>query len=189
MNLEAIKASLQGKKTYLAAGMGVLYIAGVFLGLWEWDERVLGVFGLGGLAFLRMAVPKAHGTNGTDGTDGKATWNGLVAPVLLVIALGAAGCGTITKDGPYNGDQILFRADQSITTTYEALHAFVLWEYQNREGLSKWPEIRRAADHVREHAEDWIESATVAREQYAVYRSNETRKALADSVDALKTGA
>ena len=144
MNVESIMTQFQGKKTYSAAGLGVLYIAGVSLGLCEWDERVIGVFGLSGLAFLRMAVPKTNGTNGTNGTDGagqdggkRAALNGLVAPVLLLIALGAAGCGTLSKDGPYHGEEILFRADQSITTTYTALNGFVLWEYQNRQVLSK----------------------------------------------------
>lgn len=190
MNLDSIKASLQGKKTYLAAGMGVLYIAGVFLGLWEWDERVLGVFGLGGLAFLRMAVPKANGTNGTNGTDGvKAGLNVLMAPLVLTLALMGAGCGTLSKDGPYQGDEILYRADQSITVTYELLNGFVLWEYENRQALSQWPEIRRAADVVRRHAEEWIDATTVAREQYAAFRTEQTRNALLDALTALKRSA
>jgi hypothetical protein len=191
MNIDTIRTSLQGKKTYIAAGMGVIYIAGVFLGLWDWDERVLGVFGLSGLAFLRAAVPaqKAEGTRQNE-EAGKAAINGLFAPLLLVALLaGVSGCGTLSKDGVYQGDDVLFRADQSITATYDGLHAFVSWEYQNREVLSKWPEIRQAADYVRANAEVWINSATIAREQYAAFRSDQTRNALVDALSALRRSA
>ena len=112
----------------------------------------------------------------------------ILAP-LLIAALFATGCGTLDPAGPYDGDQILFRADQSISATYDTLHVFVSWEYLHRDTLAKWPEIRQAADYVRAHAEDWVNAATYAREQYAVYRSPETRSSLTAAITELKKSA
>jgi hypothetical protein len=47
---------LKGKKTYYCAAVGVLYIGGACLGFYDLDEKVLGIFGLGSLAFLRSAI-------------------------------------------------------------------------------------------------------------------------------------
>jgi hypothetical protein len=50
---------LQGRKTYLAVAIGALYLAGVWAGCWEFDEKILSAVGLGGLAFLRAAMAKS----------------------------------------------------------------------------------------------------------------------------------
>jgi len=80
-----IKEALQGKKTYFVVAIGLLYVAGVWLGFWEWDERVLAVLGLGSLAFLRAAVKGAN-----------------KVPLLLVAAVAIAagpGCATTNQAG------------------------------------------------------------------------------------------
>jgi hypothetical protein len=70
--------SLRGRKTYIAAGMGLLYIVGCAIGLWQWDEKVIAALGLSGLAFLRAGV------------------NNTLAPVLAIslILATATGCRT-----------------------------------------------------------------------------------------------
>jgi hypothetical protein len=65
----------------------------------------------------------------------------------------------------------------------------VKWEFQNRDVLSKWPEIRQAAEYVRDNAESWIDAATIAREEYAAFRSEQSRGALLDALAALKRSA
>lgn len=188
MNFQAIQKSLQGKKTYIATGFGILYLIGVFLGLWEWSESVLAVFGLSGLAFLRSAVPKAAPTTTTTAST-STTPIPPITPILLLALILTTGCTTLEQPGPYNGDQILYRADHSITATYATLDAFVTWEYEHRATLAQWPEIRQAAEFIRTHARDWIDLATAARDKYAAYRSPETRAALADALTSLKTSA
>ena len=54
----SVSELLQGKKTYIAAAIGLAYMVGVWLKLWDYDERVLAVLGMSGLAFLRAAVQK-----------------------------------------------------------------------------------------------------------------------------------
>ena len=67
---------LKGKKTYFAAAIGLLYLAGVYLGFWSFDEKILAFFGLSALAFLRYGL-------------GKTTLPLLLLPLLLV-----TGCQT-----------------------------------------------------------------------------------------------
>jgi hypothetical protein len=47
---------LKGKRTYGLAAIGLLYVGGVYLGWWSWDEKVLAGLGLGALATLRSAI-------------------------------------------------------------------------------------------------------------------------------------
>lgn len=79
--MEKLSEILKGKKTYLAALIGLLYLAGVWAGAWVWDERVLAAVGLSGLAFLRAAAKKDPPN---------------ITPILLCIGLilGSAGCTT-----------------------------------------------------------------------------------------------
>lgn len=56
--MDKLKDAVSGKKTYLAVAIGGLYLIGCWAGVWEFDEKVLAGVGLGGLAFLRMAVTK-----------------------------------------------------------------------------------------------------------------------------------
>jgi hypothetical protein len=49
---------LRGKKTYFAAAIAALYLAGVYLEFWTFDEKVLAAIGITALATLRSAIPK-----------------------------------------------------------------------------------------------------------------------------------
>lgn len=56
---------LKGKRTYYCALVGILYAGGALLGFYELDEKILAVLGCGGLAFLRMAMPRTGQTSTT----------------------------------------------------------------------------------------------------------------------------
>ncbi len=56
--MDKIKAVLSGKKTYAAVVVGAVYLLGVWLGFWPFNQAILDAVGLGGLSFLRMAVTK-----------------------------------------------------------------------------------------------------------------------------------
>lgn len=56
-------AFLQGKKTYICAAMGLLYLAGAGAGLWQFDSHVLMALGFGGMAALRAAIGKMTGAD------------------------------------------------------------------------------------------------------------------------------
>jgi hypothetical protein len=107
---------------------------------------------------------------------------------LLLGAAAFSGCATkLSPNGPYAGDTVLYNADKAIVESYDTLHLFVKWEWQNRETLSKWPEIKQGADYVRQNAERWISSATGLRDAYAAAPSSESRAALEKSLGVLRT--
>jgi hypothetical protein len=54
-----LREFLKGRKTYLTIIIGLLYLAGVWAGIYEFDEKVLAVLGLSALAFLRAGLGKS----------------------------------------------------------------------------------------------------------------------------------
>ena len=107
--------------------------------------------------------------------------------LVLAVALLCGACRTLDKTGPYKGDQTLYSADLTITTSYQLFDTFVNWEYTNRAALASKPEIRAAADKVRTNAKSWIGSAIVLREVYALDPTAANRDKLLTSVTILQT--
>jgi hypothetical protein len=106
--------------------------------------------------------------------------------LALFVAFAAPGCRTLSPDGPYAGDEILYSADETIVASYDLLHTFVKWEYENRAALASKPEIKRAADHVRANAQQWIASAIALREAYALSPTAESRRSLKGALAVLR---
>ncbi len=89
---------------------------------------------------------------------------------ILFALLLVAGCATRLENtperpSPYNGDKVLFRADQTILTSYKLLNDFVTWE-KNFRPLINDVKVKHAADRVRLHAKDWIASVIRCRDAY-----------------------
>jgi hypothetical protein len=105
-------------------------------------------------------------------------------PLLALLVL-LAGCAKLDPSGPYHGDRVLYNADNAIVTANAVFVSFMKWEYDNRETLAKWPEIRKTADRVRANNRDWLETAIKARNNYKVIRNTTTENALTDAVKVL----
>lgn len=63
--LREFRQALAGKKTYGVVAFGLLYLLGCWAGWFEFDSKVLGAVGLGGLWTLaarvaRLGAPKAE---------------------------------------------------------------------------------------------------------------------------------
>lgn len=91
-------------------------------------------------------------------------------PVLFLL-LALAGCATHLENtpdrpSPYMGDAFLYRADQTILTSYGLLHEFVLWE-KNFRPLINDLHVKHFADNVRLHSKQWIATAQRMRAAYA----------------------
>lgn len=118
--------------------------------------------------------------------------------IFLLFTVGCARLspGTAANPSPYGGvsasgelktpDRILYDADFAIATAYDALHAFVKWEYDNRQALVGTPEIKQAADKIRAGAPAWFRSAVAVRDAYAVNPSADNRTALQRALDTLQ---
>lgn len=59
-NLNQLLDWLDGRKTYLIAFLGALYVIGSGMGLWPEDERILSLFGFGAAVALRAGVKKGN---------------------------------------------------------------------------------------------------------------------------------
>lgn len=107
--------------------------------------------------------------------------------MMLVAMLGLlTGCGTLNPAGVYNDDKVLYNADMTIATSYEGIHAFVLWEYNNRAALAAKPEIKAAADKMRIGAPLWFASAFALRDAYAATPNTGTQAALGTALSVLR---
>lgn len=114
--------------------------------------------------------------------------------LLFACVLALTGCQTPELDpGVYDGDKILFTADQAIGQGFDTLSSFVTWEYNNRATLRQWPDVKKAADFVRANVKAWREAALTARDAYAgnptEANRSELQKAIAVVRAALMTAA
>jgi len=103
-----------------------------------------------------------------------------VFAICMTLAEGMlCGCKTrLAEPSPYAGDESLYLADQAIVAAADALDQFTRWEYEHRQALAPWPEIRRTADYIRANARSWIESAMAIRSAYAAAPTDQNRAAL-----------
>lgn len=124
----------------------------------------------------------------------------LLAFVGLGVPASFTGCASgLEKPGAYNGDLALYNADLATKTAYDALNAFVSWEYANRASLfAKNPQIKRSADGIRANAPGWFAREAALRAAYIALPSDANlsslkgilaviQAALADASQHLKT--
>lgn len=109
-----------------------------------------------------------------------------VISAFFVLQTGCASKGDLDKTGVYQGDSFAYNADKTITESYAAFDAFVKWEYAHRAVLSRWPEIKKAADNVRANSKDWIDGAITIRETYRSFPTEENRKSLQGALTILR---
>lgn len=123
-----------------------------------------------------------------------------IATVALCVVgfVGCSGCGALnpgTPDAPSPyvtttgeaPDRVLYNADFGIAVAYDALHAFVKFEFDNRAAMAGTPAIKAAADKIRAGAPGWFKSAVAVRDAYASNPNAENRSALQQALDVLQT--
>lgn len=107
-------------------------------------------------------------------------------PILSLFLL--CGCAhRLAPEGVYRGDTVLFDADETLTTGWDLLEAFVKWEHDFRPMLAAAPEVKEAADNIRLHAKEWFKTGFALRDAYAATPSDGTRNALTVSLSVIKT--
>ena len=128
-------------------------------------------------------VRNQEATPAPENKGGGAGAAGLMAGMLLACgALGAssllAGCGSLDPTGVYQGNTALYQADVALASSYEVLHGFVQWEYDNRAAMSSTPAIKAAADRVRAGAPQWFGSALALRDAWQANPSSTNQASL-----------
>ena len=112
-----------------------------------------------------------------------------ITPVILAGFIGT-GCATkMAPEGVYNSDSVLYNADLAITTSYDVIQTFVIWEYSHRDILLQYPEIKSTADKIRREAPGIINSAMSIRDQYAKEPNVDNRLALGNILTLLRKTA
>ena len=188
--MNALQQWCQGRKTYLTC----LAVGALLFGSWQkwWQlppEVYAGLVALA-TAFLRAGIAKAGGGSlapppgESGGGGGLAPLKSLMLWVVAALAAGGllgvalVGCGTLDPSGPYKGDKVLYSTDLSLATSYDVLHGFVQWEWQNRAALASIPGLHAAADSVRGEAPGWFGRALALRDAYQGDPSAANRAAL-----------
>lgn len=104
----------------------------------------------------------------------------------LIAMVVTVGCRSLDKSGVYKGDKILYHSELSIVTSYEFFDAYVKWEKEHREALSKWPEIRQSADNIRKNAKQWFATANGAHDAYESDPSEANRNNLTIALGVIR---
>lgn len=112
----------------------------------------------------------------------------IVGAAFIAGVFAIQGCKSRNLDpaGVYQSDKVLYDADKTIVESYEVLHAFVKFEHDNRVALAGSPEVTKAADKVRENAQQWVRSAINLRDAYAKSPTPENRSKLDDAIRILR---
>lgn len=85
-------------------------------------------------------------------------------PALFFVALTLVlnclvGCATqLDPSGAYQGDRVLYSADQTVNAAYTALDTFESWELANHGYLViHAPQVVQASENVRTNAPNWFQ--------------------------------
>ena len=90
--MNKITELLKGKKTYLSACIGLLYLLGAWMKWWECDPKFLAAIGMSSLMFLRAAVDKGPSVMALVGMMG-------VMGVMCLAGCVSATASRTAKDG------------------------------------------------------------------------------------------
>jgi len=107
--------------------------------------------------------------------------------ITLAVCLLAAGCQTNLEPGGAYTDKVVFRADQTINSSYDILRVYLKWEMNNREALKSVPEITASADYIRSNMRLWFNTATSLVDAYKVAPSVTGKEELDKAISIIQT--
>ncbi len=112
----------------------------------------------------------------------------LLLTTCLFVACGPQGCqAPLAPGGAYQGDKVLYEADQAIATGHDILQDFVTWEANYRSTLAQFPEIRKMADTIYREGPQWFASAMALRNAYKANPTAEAKTNLQAAIDIIHT--
>ena len=90
------------------------------------------------------------------------------------------------RQGFIRATRPLYQTDVALASSYEVLHGFVRWEYDNRAALSSTPEIKAAADRRSPGAPQWFASALALRDAWQTNPSSTNQTSLEQSLAVIQ---
>lgn len=105
---------------------------------------------------------------------------------LMLVLLVPLGCKTRLAQGGAYTSPTLYEADLVISTSWSICDSVVRWESDNRELLAQVPEIKRAADEIRQHAPTALRAAIAARDAYEAAGTEEAGLTLDGALTGLR---
>jgi len=198
---------LQGRKTYLTCLAAGVLLFGSWQKWWQLPPEIYAGLAALATAFLRAGIAKVEGSQGQGepeaapaaaapaagpqaGSKGPGALGLMAGTLIAGAALGAslllAGCGSLDPAGVYQGNLALYQADLALSSSYNVLHGFVQWEYDNRAALSSMPSIKAAADRVRTGAPQWFGSALALRDAWQANPSSTNQASLQQSLAVIQ---
>lgn len=112
---------------------------------------------------------------------------GILAFLALLLTIGPSGCSktTLAPGGAYS-DVTVYQADKTINSAYDIMHDFVAWERKHRAVLAAYPDIGKSAQHIRDNARSYQESAQAMLDAYKKDPSAGNKSALQTSLTMLQ---
>jgi hypothetical protein len=157
----------------------------------DWTATIAAISAGLGLIFARdnkVTSEQAGATSAKISHPGTSPGAGVILLGLIIPALAlSTGCRALAPDGAYSGDQVLYHAELTITTSYDVLHTFVAWEKENRAALVQWPDVKKSADTIRRGAPHWFKTAHALRDAYLAAPTPDNRAALERILKVLRT--
>lgn len=117
----------------------------------------------------------------------RSAFKGLLILLLSSIVLLPGCVRPLAPDGIYAGDTLLFQSEVATTDGYDVMKEYITWELENRAGLKKYPEIGKIADNIRLNAEQWVNTAIAAHDEYVLVKSPENTSKLKKAVSVIRT--
>lgn len=142
--LRWLEARLSGKKTYLVAALGILYIFGGDQGWWVVNPSLLAVLGFGGMATMRQGVSKTGQADkpGRQPIDASASRPGGLRTAAAWLVLAALAAGLLAGSGcASTGSKVL---SSTALTVDAAMRGWAVWTVQGQADAEDEAAVRAA---------------------------------------------
>jgi hypothetical protein len=113
--------------------------------------------------------PMGDPPSSNSGAASNRMGRGAALVLLLPLCLLFLSCRALDPRGPYQGDQLLYQADQTLVTAYDAIDTFLRYE---RDTPNLPPAVHALADKLRANAPGAFRAALAARDAYARFKTD-----------------
>ena len=107
-----------------------------------------------------------------------------LACVATLLTTSQCGCRQLAPDGVYQGQKVLYEAENTISASYDLVNTFLNWEVTNRAICP--PAVTRGADRLRAEFPKAHDTANVLRDAYIASPGGGTEANLKSALTVLR---